>query len=749
MASAAPVTMQYVLDKAKAAGTKVDQTSIAFTLGYVAGLAGASASGTAPAAATEDNTSSKYIVEKLSCGSSVTKSSNKNETAVYPSDKHWSISPSEQMPIYKSKNGVASHAPTTIFSLFKQAVNNVGDKVAFRVERGGDEKWVSWSWKKYYDDVIQFGRALLSIGFQPFDSVNPIGFNSPEWHISILGAVAAGGLAAGIYASNAPKACQYIIKHSGGKVVVAENRKQMVKFTEGTGLNDTGVIALVMYDETDDLPPAPAGAAYKCYKFSEFMALGDKVPVAKVEELIAKQRPGHCGSLIYTSGTTGDPKAVMCTHDQLTWTSKFFHTSCGDFGNGDPERIISYLPLSHIAAQIVDIFGPLELASKGIDCQVTFARPTALKGTLGITLKATQPTFFFGVPRVWEKFMAKIKAGGQAKAKAAIGAMVKAGMAPADAQKKYMGALAAATPAQKRGAIAPMIGLAKAKVLYTGAAPIQQDTLRFWQSIGLPVLEIYGMSECCGPASITIPGNNVIGSVGVGLPGSETMIQHMTGRDKEGTGEICMRGRHVMPGYMYNPHKSKSTIDSNGWLHSGDLGYLDDEGRLFITGRIKELIIGQGGENIAPVPIEKYLKKIIPCLANAIMIGDGQKYNIMLVTLHVEPNADGTLSRKLTGPSLATGSSAKTTEEAIKCGAFRKLIADGLAKYNSGEGDSVLVSRAQKVQYVRILLDDFSVAGGELGPTLKLRRPQTQAKYKDLIAGVYAGTDTLAIAPSS
>merc|ERR1712059_197820 len=116
-----------------------------------------------------------------------------------------------------------------------------------------------------------------------------------------------------------------------------------------------------------------------------------------------------------------------------------------------------------------------------------------------------------------------------------------------------------------------------------------------------------------------------------------------------GTGEICMRGRHVMPGYMYNPHKSKSTIDSNGWLHSGDLGYLDDEGRLFITGRIKELIIGQGGENIAPVPIEKYLKKIIPCLANAIMIGDGQKYNIILVTLHVEPIADGTMSHKLAG----------------------------------------------------------------------------------------------------
>jgi len=750
----ANLKLDYVLDQAKKSGQKVDSHTVSFTLGYVAGMAGsaapaASSAAAATASGADDLSFSKYTVEKLPGGSFVTRSSNPDENGAYESAKHWSTSPSEDVHIPMSKTGVASNPPTTIYKQFQKAVDKIGHRSAFRVERGGDNNWVSTTWKEYYDQSVQFARALLSVGFQPFDAVNIIGFNSPEWMFSIMGAVAAGGMAAGVYATNEAKACQYIIKHSGGKVLVAENRKQMIKFTEQGGLNDTRVVALVMYDETEDLPAAPAGAAYKTYYFSEFMKRGDTVPISRVHALIAKQKPGHCGSLIYTSGTTGNPKAVMISHDNIVWTAKFSRTSCGNYGNGDDERVVSYLPLSHIAAQILDVFGPLDLASSGISCEVTFARPTALKGTLGITLQATRPTMFFGVPRVWEKFMAKIKAGSQAKAKAAIAGLIKGGMDPAAAQAAVMKGIASKTPTEKRAMIAPMVGLDKTKVMYTGAAPIQRDTLLFWLSIGLPVYEIYGMSECTGPASINFPDDNVVGSVGVGLPGTETMIDHVDGRDKEGEGEICMRGRHVMPGYMYNPDKSRDTIDSTGWLHSGDLGYLDDKGRLFITGRIKELIIGQGGENIAPVPIEKYLKKIIPCISNAIMIGDRRKYNIILVTLHVDPNADGTMSRNLTGPSLIEGSGCKTTEEAIESDVFRKLIADGLAQYNSGKGESVLVSRAQKVQYARILLDEFSNPGGELGPTLKLRRPQTQAKYKDLIDAVYAGSDKHIIAPTS
>lgn len=293
------------------------------------------------------------------------------------------------------------------------------------------------------------------------------------------------------------------------------------------------------------------------------------------------------------------------------------------------------------------------------------------------------------------------------------------------------------------------MGLDKCKVMYSAAAPIRRETLEFWGGLDISVQEVYGMSESTGPHTVSYHPMNIIGSVGTTMPGVETLLLHEAGRDKEGEGEICMRGRHVMMGYMKNPQKSEATIDRDGWLHSGDVGRFDEAGFVYITGRIKELIITAGGENIAPVPIEGFIKSACPCISNLIMIGDKRKYNVALATMHVEVDPEtGAPKSDLAGPSLVNGSEAKTVEEAMADPVIQKLIGDALAHYNSGKNGSPLEKRASKIQKVVILPVEFSVGGGELGPTLKLRRPIVHKKYADLIDSIYEGAATNVITPT-
>jgi long-chain-fatty-acid--CoA ligase ACSBG len=225
-----------------------------------------------------------------------------------------------------------------------------------------------------------------------------------------------------------------------------------------------------------------------------------------------------------------------------------------------------------------------------------------------------------------------------------------------------------------------------------------------------------------------------VGSTGPSLPGCEMKLMHEEGRDKPGNGEICYRGRHIMMGYMKMEEKTRGAIDEEGWLHSGDVGRVDEKGLLYITGRIKELLITAGGENIAPVPIEDFIKSRIPAVSNFMMVGDKRKYNVALVTLKTEPNEDGTFSDKLAGEATSV-SSATTVGEAKSDEAWQKYIMDAITAYNNSD---ILVSRAQKIQKFVILDRDFSVPEGELGPTLKLKRGTVMEHFEKEIEGLYS-----------
>jgi len=289
------------------------------------------------------------------------------------------------------------------------------------------------------------------------------------------------------------------------------------------------------------------------------------------------------------------------------------------------------------------------------------------------------------------------------------------------------------------GKIRQALGLDRCIACYTGAAPIERKVLDYFASVNIPILELFGQSECTGPHTVNTPTAWKIGTCGRPLPGTESKID-------ENTGEICYRGRHIFMGYMYMEKQTVETIDSDGWLHSGDVAKFDDDnderipapsGFMSITGRIKELIITAGGENIPPVLIEAEFKLAMPALSNCMVIGDQRKFLTICFCLFVKLNDDGSPTDVLDGQALETskaiGSSATTTGEAMKCAKWEKYFNDGTEVANSKT-----TSRAQRISKWTLLETDFTEPTGELTPTLKLKRSVAAANHSKKIEEMYA-----------
>lgn len=407
---------------------------------------------------------------------------------------------------------------------------------------------------------------------------------------------------------------------------------------------------------------------------------------------------------------------------------------------------MSYLPLSHIAAQMLDVHAPIYLTANLENyCTLYFADSNALKGTLLASLLKARPTYFFGVPRVWEKFQAAMLEKGKANSglKKAVASWAKSKGLEMLAIRQdttirqgskhpFMWAVAKKILGQVRRAI----GLDRCRVCLVGAAPINKSVLEYFFSLDIPVLDLFGMSECTGPSTIGhLYGKGFrLGYCGPPLPGTELRIDHVEGRDKPGEGEIQVRGRHIMPGYLYDADKTKDTITEDGWLKSGDIGRVDENGLLAITGRIKELLIGSGGENVAPVPVEERIKEILKDgVSNFVMIGDKRKFFIALVTPQCAPNPDGSFSQHLAGGALTIDPACTTADQVSKSQVWKTYVQSGIDDYNKNHA----VSNAAKISKFEILANDFSVVTGELGPTLKLKRQVVNEQYSHIIESMY------------
>jgi len=281
------------------------------------------------------------------------------------------------------------------------------------------------------------------------------------------------------------------------------------------------------------------------------------------------------------------------------------------------------------------------------------------------------------------------------------------------------------------GKVRSALGLDECTTFLTGAAPIAPDVIRYFSTLNIPLYELFGQSECTGPPSINTPGKWKIGTVGPEMGGTRTRID-------PDTGEIQYTGRHIFMGYLKDEAATKSTLDDEGWLYSGDVGEIDEDGFLSITGRIKEIIITSGGENVPPVLIENTLKAELPALSNVLVIGEKRRFLTFLCSLRVEPDAaTGAPTDKLDKTALAVakeiGSEATTVPEAQTCANFQKYIEDGVARANAKAA-----SRAQRVQKFFVIPRDFSIDGNELTPTMKVKRSVVEKKYKQEIETMYA-----------
>ncbi|MEO7108875.1 MAG: long-chain fatty acid--CoA ligase, partial [Polyangiaceae bacterium] len=589
-------------------------------------------------------------------------------------------------------------ADTIVHRLFAQADRRPESPALYEKRDGA---WRSIHYREYADQVKRVAKSLIALGVEPGGTVSILGFNRAEWVYMAVGVMAAGGAGAGIYATSSPSEVAYIVGHAESKVVLVENAEQWRKIEKELDHLPLLSKVVLMRDVT--------GVTHeKVMTWEAFLEKANEVSEERFLARLNSLEPKGLAVLIYTSGTTGPPKGVMLSHSALTFTADFAK-KVGDTGVHDCS--LSYLPLSHIAEQVFTIHAPITAGSS-----VYFAE--ALE-KVPENLKEIQPTVFFGVPRIWEKFHAGIS-GKMAGAKGAKKLLVewarRVGSRVTDLRNKGrhpQGLLAIEYEIAKRlvfDKLKPAIGLGRARLCVTGAAPIAKEVLEFFGSLDVTILEVYGQSEDCGPTSFNLPGQAKFGTVGPAVEGIDVKIAE--------DGEILIRGPNVFLGYYKEPEATAEAL-IDGWLHSGDLGAFDADGFLSITGRKKEIIITAGGKNIAPKNIEGALKNH-RLVSEAVVIGDRRKFLSVLLTLDPE----------------ATAAFAKEKGMSIDKPHMNRTIRDEIQRAVDDVNRDL--ARVETVKKFTILERPFGVDTGELTPTLKVKRKVVGERYSAEIEAMYA-----------
>ncbi|XP_063616716.1 very long-chain-fatty-acid--CoA ligase bubblegum isoform X1 [Cydia splendana] len=669
---------------------------------------------------------------------------------VLPADDYLTWIPEGRVKLRLAARGIAGEPPISVPGLLRQTAARYPDSPALCTKKDG--KWHKITYKQYLERVRTVAKAFLKLGLERFHSVCILGFNSEQWFVADLAAIHAGGYAAGVYTTNSAEACLYCLEKSRANICAVQDKKQLDKILSVRHKCPTLKAIIQWEGPVDSSIPG-------LYSWEQILEIGQKEPDGPLDQILKSLAVNECCTIVYTSGTVGPPKAVMLSHDNLTWDAYSISQRVSDI-QPTVDTLISFLPLSHVAAQVVDIYVTLMNA-----VTVYFAQPDALKGSLIDTLKDVRPTRLLAVPRLWEKMYEKMIAVG-----AQSGALKKsiALWAKEKGLKYHLGRIEGALSAGMRGLpiefttlemlqywrdgmtlsykmarslvfskVRENLGLDRCVTFVTAAAPLSADIKKFFLSLDIPIMEAFGMSEGSGAHSLSIDPKFNLTSVGELLEGTETKFEGSMSQN--GPGEILMRGRHVFMGYLGDEEKTRAAIDSEGWLHSGDVGRVDSHNFLYITGRIKELLITAGGENVAPVLIEQTVQTELPHVGYAVLIGDRRKFLSILLTLKCKvDNESGDPLDELDPVTQkwveSLGSKATSLREISKTKdpLVSKAIEAGIMRANKQA-----ISNAQKIQKFSILPADFSVNTGELGPTLKIKRNVVYEKYHDIIEDFY------------
>jgi long-chain acyl-CoA synthetase len=596
----------------------------------------------------------------------------------------------------------------TFPAAFRRRCRESATVVALREKRLG--LWREHSWADYYDRARAFGLGLVSLGLETGDRVAIHSENRPEWLFAELGAICVGASSLGIYPTSPPAEVEYLLAHSGARFLVAEDQEQVDK-------------ALAVADR------CPALEYIICIDPKGLRGYQDRrlLPYPEVERLgreLAVEDPGRFDRsiderglaeipmIVYTSGTTGPPKGAMLSGATL---ANAVEIAAETWRAGPNDRVLSYLPLCHVAEKLFSIHIPIATGASA-----NFAESV---DTVPQNLREVKPTIFLGVPRIWEK----VAAGVAIRARdtdllkrvtfriwLAIGRRlaeewIKArGRYPLPWNVVYLiGWIFFYGPLQEK------LGLSRCHTPVSGAAPIAPDVLRFFHSIGIHIREAWGMTENAATGIITPADDVIIGSVGIATMSAEVRI----GED----GEILFRSPCLFAGYYKDPEASRRAIDEGGWLHTGDVGSIDETGHVRITDRKKDLLITSGGKNVAPSEIENRLKAS-PYIREACVIGDRRPYLVALIGVERDTVADWATRRRI---AFTTYRDLTEKQEVVE------LIADEVRRV---DGD---LSTPEQVKKFRLLPKELDHEGGELTATQKVKRRTLEDGFRDLIDDMY------------
>lgn len=595
----------------------------------------------------------------------------------------------------------------TIAKSFLLAVETRGDRPALREKKFGI--WQPTSWRQWLQISKEIAYGLHAVGFRRGNVASIMANAVPEWVFADMGILCAGGVSSGIYPTDSAAQVEYLVNDSATRVIFVEDEEQLDKVL-ACRVRCPTLEKIVVFD----MEGLGGFSDPMVMSLAEFMALGrNHVPGREAlwEEMIAGRGAGDLAILVYTSGTTGPPKGAM--HPNRSVTHQMRHANDLFPSTDDEERLV-FLPLCHVAERVGGYYTSLALGSV-----MNFAESPE---TVPDNLREVQPTAFLAVPRIWEKFYSGITIAlkdatafqnWMYRQALAIGYRIADCRLNGETPSLSLRLAGRAAYWLVFRNIRRMLGLDRCRLAFTGAAPIAPDLIRWYLALGLDMREVYGQTENCGVATL-MPADRIrLGSVGKAVPWGEVGISPQ--------GEILIRGDFLFMGYLNQPEKTAEAIDARGWLHTGDVGAMDNEGFVKITDRMKDIIITSGGKNITPSEIENQLK-LSPYISDAVVVGDKRPYLTCLVMIDQE-NVE----------KFAQDHDIPFTNYASLCRAaeIQDLIEREIEAVNTN------FARVETIKRFFLIERQLTPEDEELTPTMKLKRSFVNKRYAIEIEAMY------------
>jgi long-chain acyl-CoA synthetase len=605
---------------------------------------------------------------------------------------------------------------TTIATRVRDRAAALPDRVAMREKDLGI--WQEVTWADYWDRVLDVGHALLSLGIEAGDRVAIHSENRREWLFTDVGTVAVRAVTVGLYPTNPVPEVRHLLADSGARVLIAEDQEQVDKAL---------AVAAELPDLTTIVYLEPRGIARRytdprLLSWPAFLERGRahrRAHPGAVEARMAAARPDDVATLVYTSGTTGPPKGAMLTVANVEFAISVLVEGGGftDPPPTDRDVTLSYLPLCHVAERVFTVW-----FNAAVGVQVNFAESI---DTVQQNLREVQPTILFGVPRIWEKILAGVtirmanatplKRANHRLWMAVAGRIGRTLVRTGGVHTPATRVLSAIGSVFLYRALRDRLGLRLVRYAASGAAPIAPDVLEFFMGIGVPMHEVYGMTENSAVATANRPGRIRLGTVGEPHPGVELRID-------DATGEILTRHPGTFAGYWGNPAATARAVDAAGWLHTGDVGEWVDGTHVRITDRLKDIIITSGGKNIAPSEIENALKAS-PYIKEAVVVGDRRNYLTALIGIELDTVGDWAQRRRI---AYTTYRDLSERPEVVA------LVQAEVDRVNER------FAKVETIRRFRMLPKELDHEDGELTATQKVKRAAIQGMFADLVDDMYA-----------